>query len=293
VERVEGTSALSRWGLRALWVFTGFTLIGFATFGVNPQLLASFPSLASFYGYAFRFFAVGNVWLAWIVFAIFLTVYARLRWLPAFGAAYVISLSAELMGTRFGIPFGGYDYTSLMEPMWFGRVPTVIPLSWFYMALPAYALARAGLRGGEASLWKRVMGGGAILVLWDLSLDPAMSYATSYWVWESAGPYYGMPWVNLLGWFATGIVLMLAFHLLGTDRWIDRLPLPWIASYYLANMALPLGMNAAAGLWLAVAATVGVAALGWAIVRTPLRSHGLGIRSLWYGEALPSAPGRR
>lgn len=31
--------------------------------------------------------------------------------------------------------------------MWFGKVPVVIPLSWFAMALPSYALAMRALPG--------------------------------------------------------------------------------------------------------------------------------------------------
>jgi uncharacterized membrane protein len=44
-----------------------------------------------------------------------------------------------------------------------------------------------------------------VLLSWDLSLDPAMSYATRYWIWGSTGAYYGMPWLNLFGWYVTGI----------------------------------------------------------------------------------------
>ncbi len=99
-----------------------------------------------------------------------------------------------------------------------------------------------------------------ILASWDLALDPAMSYATNYWVWGEAGPYYGMPLLNLFGWYVTGLLLMGALAALRAESWIRPLPHRWLGGFYLANLALPLGMSAAAGLWGAVAATL--AALG-------------------------------
>lgn len=274
-------SHVARWGLWGFWAFTLVTIAGYATFGVNPSLLARFPQLAGFYAQAFRFFAVGHVWLAFGVLALFLALYAGVRWLLPFAAVYLISLTSELAGTRYGIPFGHYEYTALMEPMWFGRVPVVIPLSWFYMALPAYAIALAVIPGaGARRLLARLAVASAGLVLWDLSLDPAMSYATPYWVWETTGPYYGMPWVNLLGWFATGLLLMGAFAGLGADGWLREVPLPWLVSYYLANLALPLGMSAAAGLWGAVAATLVAVGGAWALIRRPLRARGMAARPL-------------
>jgi uncharacterized membrane protein len=278
---------LTRGALAGLWVFTAFTLLGFATFGVNPGLLARFPQFAGIYGHAFRFFAVGHVWLAFAVLALFLAVYAGWRWLPAFFAVYAISLAAELLGTRYGIPFGGYEYTSLMEPMWLGRVPVVIPLSWFYMALPAFALALAVFPGRQR-LGARLVAGALALVAWDLALDPAMSFATPYWVWEASGPYYGMPWVNLAGWFATGLLLMAAQEGLGATGWLRGVPIGWLGSFYLVNLVLPLGMNAAAGLWGAVVLTVVVVGAGWFAARRPLRAGGFSLlRALSWRQPSP------
>jgi uncharacterized membrane protein len=261
------------WGLRTLWLFTAVTLAGYATFGVNPQWLASVPQLAGIYGAAFRFFAVGHVWLAWGVLALFLAARVGTRWMVAFVAVYLISLGSELMGTRYGIPFGRYEYTSLMEPMWFGRVPIVIPLSWFYMAMVSYGIARsAPVAVGRR--WGPIVVGAAVLVAWDLGLDPAMSYATPYWVWEDSGSYYGMPWVNLGGWFATGLLLMVAIRWSGAEDWVGRLSVRWMASFYLANLALPLGMNAAAGLWGAVAVTLGLVGVAWVYLLRAATSGG-------------------
>lgn len=260
------TDRVTRGALWALCAFTVFTLAGYASFGLHPQLLARFPELAGIYGVAFRGFAVGHVLIAGSVLFLFLTRRVGGRWLPAFAALYGISLGSELLGTSMGIPFGEYGYTQLLGAKWFGLVPLVIPLSWFFMALPSYALALRALPAPEAA-GRRVLLASLILASWDLALDPAMSYATKYWVWGETGPYYGMPLLNLFGWYVTGLVLMGALAALRSETWIRTLSPRWLAGFYLANLALPLGMSAAAGLWGAVVATLAALAVAYGAAR--------------------------
>ena len=247
-----------RWSdvaLYALCAFTAVTVLGYATFGVNPELIAKVPGAASVYSQAFRFFALGNIWLAFLVFAVILTCRVGRRWLPSFLVLYSISLLSELSGTITGLPFGEYRYSEALDPMWLGHVPIVIPLSWFFMAVTSYGLARSVLGERNTRVF-RVLIASALLVGWDLSLDPAMSFATHYWMWGSSGAYYGMPWLNLFGWYVTGLALMSALALLDSDRWIAWLSIRRLWIFYLANLALPLAMNALAGLWGAVISSV-------------------------------------
>jgi uncharacterized membrane protein len=260
------TDRVTRAALWVLCAFTAFTLAGYASFGLHPRLLVRFPEAAGLYGIAFRFFAVGHVLIAGAVLILFLTLRAGRRWLTAFAALYAISLGSELLGTSLGIPFGDYSYTPLLGAKWFGLVPLVIPLSWFFMALPSYALALRALPAPEAA-GRRVLLASLILASWDLALDPAMSHATRYWVWGEAGPYYGMPLLNLFGWYFTGLLLMGALGALRAESWIRPLSHRWLAGFYLANLALPLGMSAAAGLWGAVVATVAALLVAYGAAR--------------------------
>jgi uncharacterized membrane protein len=251
-------------GLVALYVFTLAAVAGYAVFGVNPGRLLHLPAwAASFYATSFGFFAQGHVWLAMAVLVAVLLRHAGTRWLVPFAAMYGLSLGSELAGTTWGIPFGAYGYTALLGPMWLERVPVVIPLSWFFMAVPAYALAGRLSRGPAG----RILAGSFVLLAWDLALDPAMSYATRYWNWGETGPYYGMPWLNLFGWYATGVALMAVLVWRRAGEWTSRISDGWWAAFYGANMALPLGMCAAAGLWGAVAVTGAVLALLYAADR--------------------------
>jgi putative membrane protein len=100
-----------------------------------------------------------------------------------------------------------------------------------------------------------------LLVAWDLALDPAMSRLAPYWVWGAPGPYFGMPLLNLAGWYVTGAVLSGILVVAGAIRWVDDLPESAVTSVrwiYGANLAMPIGMTLAAGLAWAAAASLGV-----------------------------------
>ncbi len=289
------------WSLALLGLFTALALAGFGTFGRHPELLARFPSSRGFYAAAFEVFARGHVILAFLVLGLILTRRVGWRWLPALAVAGAISLAMELLGTATGFPFSGYRYTELLGWRVAGLVPLLIPFSWFMMGFPAFVLARAltgaeprgdstrrervmarartgaeppgGSTRRPASCWpidpgrptrrriRAIVAGALLLTAWDLTLDPAMSDLAPYWVWEADGLYYGMPLVNLLGWFGTGLLIMAGFAWVGADRVADRIPPTLMEAYFATVVALSLAMTLIAGYWLAVALTLAILAL--------------------------------
>jgi putative membrane protein len=251
ITRVERVERVERVVLGALIVFTAAAVLGYATIGRHPSLIAGNPAAQLAYGTAFVFFARAHVLVAAAALFVVLARRAGGGWLASFVAIYAASLGSELAGTTLGIPFGAYSYTDALGTKWFGHVPMLIPLSWYVMAVPSFAIARPLARTSLG----RVAVGSVVLLSWDLALDPAMSFATKYWQWGETGPYYGMPWLNLLGWYVTGVVLMGLLAGLRSDRWIERLPLSWLAAFYVTNLALSLGICAAAGLYGAVVAS--------------------------------------
>lgn len=287
------------WGpVAVLALFSVVAVAGYAVFGRDPSRLAGLSeSAARFYGISFGFFAQVQVVLAGLVLALWLYRRAGWRWLPALGVVYGVSLGSELLGTAYGVPFGPYAYTELLGAKWLGLVPVLIPLSWFFMAVPAYGLAARALGfGGRRPLGRavreatshagaggRIFLGSLLLLAWDLTLDPAMSGATRYWVWGEAGPYYGMPWMNLFGWYVTGVVLMAVLEWSGARSWLSG-STGWLMAFYGANLILPLGMTLAAGMWGAAVAMAVV--LGGVVVWASLRSRTRGSRSV---EADPEA----
>ncbi len=273
------------WGVWVLLAFTVVALVGYGVFGKNPQLIP--PNLIGFWQVSYGFFAKVHIVLGAVVLAVALVPWAGLRWIPALVVVYLLSLAAEYVGTGWGLPFGDYTYTTLLGAKIGGQVPWVIPLSWFLMALPAWILARQTFplpgRWGARILFAAV-----ILTLWDLALDPAMAYgAPYYWTWGGTGPYYGMPWLNLFGWVATGVVLMGAMELLGIGDWGGDIRVEWAFAYYGVTLLMPFGMLVLDGLWLAVVVTLAACGAAWALHRAVVRRAPAGHPG---GRGVPAAP---
>ena len=247
--------------------FTLFAVLGYWYFGLNPQNLPATAWAAKVYQVSFPWFARAQIIIAGLVLFVAFFRHAGTRWIPALLAVYALSFTAEHVGTGYGIPFSGYEYTALLGARLLDRVPLVIPLSWFLMSAPAWILARRTFPARNQVL-PRLLQATFLLVLWDLALDPAMSYLTPYWLWETSGSFYGMPWVNLAGWAFTGIILMIALEFLDrrTD-WAGTLPVGWALGYYLITILMPLGMLTAAGAGWAVAATLLALTVAFAIHR--------------------------
>ncbi len=245
--------ALERGVLWALAAFTAVAVGGYWNFVIHPERLPVTPLATRIYGVSFGLFARLHIVLALATLGILLVGRLRARWVPALLAVSGLAFLLEHVGTGTGVPFGGYGYSALLGPKVGGRVPLLIPVSWFLMALPSWVVARAWIPNRAL----RIAVGAAWLVAWDLALDPAMSYLTPYWRWEHPGAYYGMPWVNLLGWYAAGLLLVGVLDASGGRLGLDRLPVRWLAAYYLVVLFMPLGMIAAAGLTGAVLATLG------------------------------------
>ena len=260
--------------LAVVYVVSAASLAGFATFAVHPERLTRAQVSPETYARILVIAPRAQIVIAVAALAVFLVRRAGARWLVPFLVVYAVSLGAELAGTTAGIPFGPYRYTDALGIKWLGHVPVLIPASWFMMALPSYAIAARRFAAERGVAW-RIALGSFILLSWDLALDPAMSSATKYWIWGTSGPYYGMPLLNLFGWFVTGVALMVAFVMLQADRWIAALSPSWLLGFYVANLILPVGMTIAAGLWGAVLATGAALALATVTaLRVRVREHG-------------------
>jgi len=123
----------------------------------------------------------------------------------------------------------------------------------------------------------------ALLVAWDLLLDPAMSKVTSYWVWADAGSYYDMPLMNLVGWGVTGLVLFIVLNKILRDPRGNR---AFALSVYFVNFSLPLGFCLLNQYWLAATAGPAAVAIAWALAT---RLPNLNVRSQGAHEGLPDA----
>ncbi|MGB3511796.1 MAG: gamma-carotene 1'-hydroxylase CruF [Microcoleaceae cyanobacterium] len=225
---------------------TVFGLAGLLIVLPNPEIIISLPPM----GQTLFQWSMAGGGAAFIVFGALAVALYGIRTLGiATTLAFMVpsiflSLSSELLGTSTGFPFGDYAYLSGLGYKIAGLVPFTIPLSWFYMGLVCYLLARCGLQVKSSSSWIRHIGaiaiGAILLTAWDLVLDPAMSQAPfPFWTFQQEGSFFGMPYRNLLGWVGTGAIFMAIAALFWRKKTIllsrQQLNLPLIT--YLVNFA--------------------------------------------------------
>jgi len=137
-----------------------------------------------------------------VVLAIVLKAWGWSRTLQTLLIVAVLTWLVEAVGSATGLPFGQYSYTDNLQPQ-LAHVPLIIPLAWFMMLPPAWAIAQ---KVAGPNRWLFILVSAAALSAWDLFLDPQM-VAWDLWVWEQPGGYFGIPWLNYGGWFLTAAVL--------------------------------------------------------------------------------------
>ncbi len=171
-------------------------------------------------------------------------------WLGFLVPSVLVSVGSELLGTSTGFPFGDYSYLSGLGYKIGGLVPFTIPLSWFYVGLSAYLIARSGLKVAEKpSLIRHIAAiaiGALLFTSWDFALEPAMSQtAFPFWYWETPGDFFGTPYRNYAGWFGTSALFMSVAALIWRNNpiklWRDQLVLPLIV--YLSNFVFAAGLS--------------------------------------------------
>ncbi|MGD0611067.1 MAG: carotenoid biosynthesis protein [Anaerolineales bacterium] len=137
------------------------------------------------------------------------------RALRLLGSVFVVSLLFESAGVATGWIYGPYHYTHQLGPLFLGLVPYLIPLAWFMTSYPAFVIADR-LLPAEWNRLGRLLAvaaiSGLVMTAWDLVMDPFM-VAAGYWVWETRGPYFGIPLQNFWGWWLT-VFTSIALYLL-------------------------------------------------------------------------------
>jgi len=149
-----------------------------------------------------------------IVFTILLFVLAILHGVERYGAknltvfffvTWVVSLFFEALSIRTGFPFGSYHYAMLLVVSVFG-VPLTVIFAYFAAGYFSWMLSHVLTGRYSAKLngkWVVIVPfiAAYTMVMWDLGMDPLFSSVLKQWLWQSPGPYFGVPIMNYVGWF--------------------------------------------------------------------------------------------
>jgi len=243
----------------AFWLF-----VGSITFSVLGMLLLRLvPSSMEIFGPIYTKLVKTPTWTFMTMLAILPVLmygavlgWGRMALFVVWGCA--VGGASELIGTTglltfngIQLPFGSYQYTSWLGPKILGHVPYFIPPSWFAMSLVSLDLARRV----TSRRWGYVLLGTTFMVLWDVSLDPAMNRAFPFWNYGADGFFYGMPVSNWVGWFGVSLIILIGYDLFGGDAKIQHDWAPWV---YALNCIFPLSISLLQGL--PGAALIGVVA---------------------------------
>ena len=117
----------------------------------------------------------------------------------------IVSWCYESLSIATGFPFGHYVYTSALGPK-LGTVPLLIMPAYFGVCYLSWLLAHVLLDKFDRQIDSRSIFAipviaSFIMVMWDMSIDPASSTIKHEWIWHDGGSYFGVPFSNFLGWF--------------------------------------------------------------------------------------------
>jgi putative membrane protein len=191
---------------RVLWAIT--VLFGlFAFLKATPlasSLMAFIPAVSIIVPTVFAF-THGSRRLGWPAMAVF------------FAIAFVVSWCMESLSIATGFPFGNYHYTAKLGPK-LGTVPLLIMPAYFAMCYVSWNLAHIVLdkfdhRADALQRWAVPVIAAFIMVMWDLSMDPSRATAAQAWIWHDGGSYFGVPFVNFMGWALTVYLIFQIFAL--------------------------------------------------------------------------------
>ncbi len=123
---------------------------------------------------------------------------------------FFFALTIEQVGVQTAWPFGDYSYSSDLG-LKILHVPMVVPFAWIMLVHPVLTAARK-IAGSWVFLY-----GGALLMAWDLFLDPLM-VTSGRWSWKVTGSHVPfqpeIPLSNTFGWLLSGMFLIGVLHMI-------------------------------------------------------------------------------
>jgi carotene biosynthesis associated membrane protein len=239
---IEATAPVTRYRSERLFIWALILFAGSIAFSILGTLSLQIGPVAAFFAPHIATLIKIPTWVYMALLPVLslLLYWNSIGWKRSLGFlawGSVIGAAAELLGTQTGFPFGPYEYGPWLGPKIAGHVPWFIPPSWYALSIISLDLAR---RMGFGRVG-RILGCGVFMVLWDVSLDPAMSRAFPFWTYGVEGFYFGMPLMNWVGWFLTSVVIAVGYEtfLGGLPARSRPLPARWAHWLYALNLLFP------------------------------------------------------
>ena len=165
-------------------------------------------------GYLYFFFHGAMIW-GWLNIITFVII------------SFFIGISIEIIGTKTGLIFGGkYEFNLKLSPgPSLSGIPLIIPLSWSGLTYTTLNYCELVFGGSFNSLSNQnitlLLLPSTLMVLIDLILDP-IAVDEKRWSWKKSGTYYGVPFLNFVGWLFTTFLILFIFQIFQSDFNIDK-----------------------------------------------------------------------
>lgn len=159
--------------------------------------------------------------------------WAAKNWLGWQNAAllfFILGIFALLIETNAiitGFPYGHFGYSELLGYKLFGYAPWTVAFAWSPLLLGSFAIARNLSDNAGLSVVITAI----ILILFDLVLDPG-AVLLGFWKYADGGVYYGVPFLNFVGWGFSGILGAILLEIL--VKYFQP-PLPVPASFVISS----------------------------------------------------------
>ncbi len=121
--------------------------------------------------------------------------------LKALIAISLFAIIIETIGLITGFPYSHFSYTETLGHKLFGTTPWTVFFAFTPLVLGAIRYADIIAK----KVWGKITLAVTLLVAIDLILDP-VAVAQGFWTWQINGLYYGVPFINFLGWIFTSLI---------------------------------------------------------------------------------------
>lgn len=150
----------------------------------------------------------------------------------------LLAVGIEAAAIKTGFPYGHFFYNTKAGIMIGDLVPVSTPFAWIAIVLGSAAMAAKLVK----KIWQQIIATVLIMICIDLLLDP-VAVTLGLWYWFKPGLYYGVPFINYVGWVLSASIGSLVVFLFTHKRFAQDLYMPaGLASSLYLSLLLWIGI---------------------------------------------------
>jgi putative membrane protein len=142
----------------------------------------------------------------------------------------IYGLIIETVSIKTGFPYSRFNYSDMMGYKIADIVPYSVFLIWPTLVISAYSLSEFISSKGISKIVITTV----LLLLLDLVFDPVAT-KLGFWIWKDPGVYYGVPFLNFIGWIFSAVVSSSLAYFILAKKSIEN---KYLILIYIGNLLL-------------------------------------------------------